>query len=214
MALAWQAGDRAAGAALLKLHSGIIYTFARRYLKWGIPLDDLLQSARYGFLKGLLTWKPDSGSLPVSWAVYYIRTELVERVAKDGYPIAVSRDAHRDNVRGVKTGKGPQDWARSAVPLDAPVDQSQGASAETRVALLVADHEPDEFQGERLALSATLMAELDKLPPREAEVLRRGVLGGESLTAIGASWGVCRERARQIEARAMERLRKRCMARA
>ena len=46
------------------------------------------------------------------------------------------------------------------------------------------------------------------LTPREFDVVRRRVIGGESCEKIGSSYGLCRQRIRQIELRGMRLLRK------
>lgn len=56
-------------------------------------------------------------------------------------------------------------------------------------------------------LRRTLAEAVGTLAPREAEVIRRRFVDGETLDAIGADLGVTRERIRAIEARALKRLR-------
>jgi RNA polymerase primary sigma factor len=65
--------------------------------------------------------------------------------------------------------------------------------------------------GSTYLLEEQLQAALDKLPPREAQILRLryGLIDGRFYTfeEVGQTFGVCRERIRQLEAKALYRLR-------
>lgn len=70
------------------------------------------------------------------------------------------------------------------------------------------------LKDERDRLQRRMLQQIDALPAREAEVVRRRHLGAspETLQAIASDWKVSIERVRQIERRAMELLRVRCLA--
>ena len=99
------------------------------------------------------------------------------------------------------------------VSLNAPVGDSESAAAVERMAMLVDDKpRPDEAAG--LALDtdrrvAWLNEALTALSERERRILRERRLADEAATleALGDRLGISKERVRQIESRAMEKLR-------
>lgn len=100
------------------------------------------------------------------------------------------------------------------VSLNAPMTESDGAGASERVEFLVDDKpradetvEEDIDGGRR---SDWLKDALVVLNPRELSILkaRRLVENGATLEALGSSLGISKERVRQIETRALEKLRK------
>lgn len=64
-----------------------------------------------------------------------------------------------------------------------------------------------ESEAMRRALPGLLDAAIQRLPEKDAEVIRRRFLGGENLDSVGAAIGRTRQRAHQIERRALIRLR-------
>ena len=97
--------------------------------------------------------------------------------------------------------------------MNAPVGDSESAGAVERMAMLVDDKpRPDEAAG--LALdtgrrTAWLNEALTALSERERKIVRERRLAEETATleALGDRLGISKERVRQIESRAMEKLR-------
>lgn len=188
-------GDRAAQSALLQLHAGAIYACARRYLRATLDLEDLAQEVRLGFLDGIRSYDPVHGTALLGWCLYYGRRAAQTHLRRQGYPMSVPHGAWREALRSGATSA----WAWAPVSLDAPGADGGEALAER----LPAGGGPDEA-------ALDLDAAIDGLTsPQDRDVIRRR-LAGESLSSIGATWTppVGRERIRQIEARAIGRVRR------
>lgn len=104
--------------------------------------------------------------------------------------------------------------ARCVVSLDTPLDSHRGVEGnQTFIDLLVSPDGDPEGLCERAELFDVVSALMEsKLSDRERDVLRRraglgDVDGGETLAEIGVHYGLVGERIRQIEARALEKLR-------
>jgi RNA polymerase primary sigma factor len=98
--------------------------------------------------------------------------------------------------------------------LDAPIDDDDSVLA--HVAAVDTETDP-ALLSESRDITEHMRAALSDLPPRECEILslRFGVRDDQSLTLeeIGQRYGVSRERIRQIEARAIDRMRVICRSR-
>lgn len=230
---AWRTADRARShlvTSALSVATGI----ARKYVRRGIELEDLVQEGTIGLMRAADMFDPRQGCPFGAYAAFWVRQQirraLVEHTRTIRVPLhVVEANGRVERVRQAftrKHGRAPS----GAELLDAtrvtPATLSAALSMEPeplrlhapspRVPdLMLLDHLTDgaPLADEKLAhasFGATLRRSLETLPSRDREVLRLrfGIDEGEhSLQEIGDRYGVGRERIRRIEARALRTMR-------
>lgn len=229
LARRWTAGDEAAGNALVEASLPFVIRIAKEYRRWGVPLEDLIQQGNLGLLRAAAKYDPSKECRLVTYAVYWIRAEIREYVIRS-YRIVrlgTTRTERRALRSFRRTGvESVEDLAESSgmplarcqmlwpllsqgdVSLDATFDDQSSAldrmpgtreSPEDEVA------RAREISGVREVLSAALAA----LGPRERRIIEARMLADEPITLeeLGSEMGVSKERVRQLEVRARERLR-------
>ncbi len=219
----------------------LVITVARRYDFGYLPLADLVQEGNIGLLKAVDRFDHRRGYRFSTYATWWIRHAIVRAIADKGRTIRVpvhmldarhrvankERDLQRRLGRAPSsdelqeaTGIGAEKLARiGSARLDRPVslDRPIGGDEDDRRLLdllrdpAAEEHGPPDEMA-RLALVQAVRAELDRLKPIEAEVIRQRFGLGDSdeertLKAIGDRYSLSRERIRQIQAQALQRLR-------
>lgn len=231
-----RAGDERALDRLIGANLRFVVSVARRYAHRGVPLEDLVNEGNLGLMRAARRYDETKGVRFLSYAVWWIRQSILGVLARDGHIVQIpagrveqarrvsrasgrlSQSLHRTpGVRDVALDLGMAerqvrevwDARRHDVSLDAPASSSDDGSL---LELLPDVKESDpSYDLERRRLGNTLAGGIQRLPEREAEVVSRyfGLDGGptETLSEIGRSMGVSRERVRAIKDRALARLR-------
>lgn len=185
------AGQRA--ARLVRDNLRLCGWIAKRFAWTGLEEDDLAQAAFFGLARAAATFEPERGSFS-TWAWWWMRNHVQREVAQMRSTIRV-----------------PQYQPASAGPpttsLAAPVGDAELGST-----LLDLGAEPPAEGAWLSMLRADVREALATLRPRDAEVveLRFGINGAghpHTLEEVARRFGVTRERVRQIEGRALDRLR-------
>jgi RNA polymerase primary sigma factor len=228
--------DRTARARLVVKNLGLVVSIARRYEHLGVDLPDLVQEGNIGLMIAVDRFDPHLGKLS-SYACWWIRQRIVSAIANQARTVrlpeyvfhaldrvnkarrdlrqALGRDPELEELAArMRVAPTRLAWIlendRADVSTDAPVGRS-----ELRLADLVEDPGAvDPFDAALASQRAQrLEGALATLKPREATVLRRRFgfdvegTGEQSLSEIGRAFGVTRERVRQIEAAALDKLR-------
>ncbi|MGZ5967220.1 MAG: sigma-70 family RNA polymerase sigma factor [Polyangiales bacterium] len=229
LAQRWRNGDQDAGRRLVEASLPFVITVATEYRRWGIPLEDLIQQGNLGLLKGALRFEPSRECRLITYAVYWIRAEIRDYVVR-GYRVVRigGSKGERRALRAYRRTREEDPEKLAAVSgIDAKrVEQLMPLFKQRDVSLDAA--EPGETPGvERLrdtkpSPEETVLQKVDNeithsriqealglLTARERWVLERRVLAdtGTTLEALGQKLGISKERVRQIEARALEKLR-------
>jgi RNA polymerase primary sigma factor len=185
-----RAGDRLAVDELVRHNLRFVVSIAKRYVRHGVPLEDLIDEGNIGLIRGLAR-------------------------AGECLPHALGREPTIEETARW-TGFPPRRIERlRQIPLRAlSIDGSAAATGEEAAFDMHALEDPRAQEFERVERdidNQRLRSYLQRLDRRGADVVRRyyGLLGDdpETLEAIGRSYGVTRERVRQLRDRAMDDLR-------
>ncbi len=225
-----RARDRMA-VANLKL----VYSIAKKYLFSGEPLDDLLQEGNIGLIKAVDRYDWRRGFKFSTYATWWIRQQVGRFVADKGKTIRIpvhvyektQRIAQAARAFELRHGHAPT-LEEIAAQVELPVRKVEALS---RLGLeplpldelpdidgLIAVHAKDQFASrdpmecvEDIQLGESIDYFLSTLKLKEENVLRMrfglGIQESMTLEEVGARLDVTRERIRQIEAKALRRLR-------
>lgn len=172
--------------------TGWVVTQARKLsMRHNVDVDDLMQEGRLGALTAAQKFDPTKGAKYFTYAVYWIRHRMdrfVKNCAKD-----VRVPVHRF-------------WEHKTFEnsLDAPV----GEDGDATLGDLMGVEEGVTHEADKADRVELLQAALAKLPERERGVLHARFFQDKTLKEIGSGLGVSRQRARQIEFKALKTLRK------
>jgi RNA polymerase sigma-32 factor len=231
LALRWRSGDREAGRRIIEACLPFVMTIALEYRRWGIPIEDIIQEGNIGLLKAADRFDPDRGCRLATYAAYWVRAEIREYVAR-GYRI-VRLGSSKNERRALRIyrktrEKDPEvlaalsgltkERATALLPLlmggDVSLERasSDGATPLERLASSASTPEEDACVAqERGQLQRALQRIVAELSPRERRIARKRWMTDEPMTLeqLGAAFGVSKERVRQIEERAKDRVRTR-----
>ena len=236
LARAAQAGDEEARRRLSEANLRLVVSVAKRYAGRGLPFLDLIQEGNLGLMKAAEKFEPDRGFKFSTYATWWIRQSITRAIADQGRTIRIPVHLVESINRVKKTagellrknGREPTaeeiaaqlemeparvrellQLAQEPVSLETPVGEEEDAHLED----FIQDEEagvPVDEAGRQL-LRRELMNVLKSLTPREERVLtlRFGLEDGQARTLeeLGKEFNVTRERIRQIEAKALRKLR-------
>jgi RNA polymerase primary sigma factor len=221
---------------LIRANARLVISVAKKYIGRGVPFLDLIQEGNIGLIRATKKFDYRRGHKFSTYATWWIRQAVSRAVADQGRTIRVpvhmgdqlnrmrrvqmrltqelGRDPSIDEVAiGMETTpdkiENLLEIARRPVSLETPIDE-EGDSTFGDFVEDVNSPAPAEEVATNL-LHEQLKGALDRLPPREAQILRLryGLEDGRvyTLEEVGQAIGVTRERVRQLEAQALNRLR-------
>jgi len=228
-------GD-AAQEHLIRANARLVISVAKKYIGRGVPFLDLIQEGNIGLIRATNKFEYQRGHKFSTYATWWIRQAVSRAVADQGRTIRVPvhMGDQLNRMRRVQLqllqelGREPKieelaasmettpdkvenllEISRRPVSLETPIDD-EGDSTFGDFVEDVNSPAPAEEVASHL-LQEQLQQALDKLPPREAQILRLryGLADGRvyTLEEVGQTIGVTRERVRQLEAQALNRLR-------
>jgi RNA polymerase primary sigma factor len=228
-------GD-AAQEHLVRANARLVISVAKKYIGRGVPFLDLIQEGNIGLIRATNKFEYQRGHKFSTYATWWIRQAVSRAVADQGRTIRVPvhMGDQLNRMRRVQLqllqelGREPTieelakgmdttpdkvenllEISRRPVSLETPIDD-EGDSTFGDFVEDVNSPAPAEEVASHL-LQEQLQQALDKLPPREAQILRLryGLADGRvyTLEEVGQTIGVTRERVRQLEAQALNRLR-------
>ncbi|MEQ8677611.1 MAG: sigma-70 family RNA polymerase sigma factor [Aggregatilineales bacterium] len=221
---------------LIRANARLVISVAKKYIGRGVPFLDLIQEGNIGLIRATNKFEYQRGHKFSTYATWWIRQAVSRAVADQGRTIRVPvhMGDQLNRMRRVQLqllqelGRDPSieelavgmettpdkvenllEIARRPVSLETPIDE-EGDSTFGDFVEDVNSPAPAEEVATHL-LHEQLQGALDRLPPREAQILRLryGLEDGRvyTLEEVGQTIGVTRERVRQLEAQALNRLR-------
>lgn len=219
-----QAGDREAGETLLNENSGLIWSVAKRFIGRGTETEDLYQLGCLGFLKAVEGFDLEFGTQFSTYAVPKIAGEI-RRFLRDDGAIKVSRSLKEQSavIKSMRThltnalGREPtvQEISRQTgyTPEEIALAETATASTESinrelgeegfSLENILADTQTEEKLVEKISLQQAI----DKLPEREAMVIKLRYFHGLTQERVSKVLDVSQVQVSRIEKKALTHLR-------
>jgi len=229
-----EAGDNTARDELVNNNLRLVISVANKYQGNGVPLDDLIQDGNIGLLRAAEKYDYRRGFRFSSYATWWIRQAVARSIGSSRQIrlpsyilIRISNLNKAGKSLEANLGREPTNH-ELAVYMDKPVEEvnelveSRDLTTVSLDTLIGPDmnrsdtlmdfiSDGNNDSGELLGLHDLIGHYLSNLTPREQYVisLRYGLDGNgvRRLTSIGKDMGVTRERIRQIEAKALKKLK-------
>lgn len=229
-------GDRDAINTLVESNLLLVVSIAKKYYNCGIPLIDLIQEGNMGLIKAAEKYDGGKGFRFSTYATYWIRQSIMKALCDQMRPIRLPSNIN-DLVNKAKKaraelfakyGKEPEEEeiakylnvevekiqialnvTQTTASLDTPIDETEDSC----LGDVIADSDTiDPIESlTKESNSEAIERVMSTLTKREAEILkmRFGIGTEKSMTLedVGTHFGVTRERIRQIENKAIRKLR-------
>ncbi len=219
-----QAGDKDARETLIVENSGLIWSVTRRFLGRGAEADDMYQLACLGFLKAVDGFNLNFGTQFSTYAVPKIAGEI-RRFLRDDGAVKVSRGI-KERASAIKSARNKLTNTLGREPTIGEIAELTGftsediAIAESATASIESIHQANgedgfalenvltDTQSEEVLLEQMALRQaIEKLPEREATVIKLRYFHGLTQQRVSKVLDVSQVQISRIEKKALEKLR-------
>lgn len=227
---------------LIKANTRLVVSIAKKYIGRGVPFLDLIQEGNLGLMKAVSKFEVERGFRFSTYATWWIRQTITRAIADQGRTIRVPVHM-TDRIRSMykvsrqleqQLGRPPTEeeiaqelqiepkrveWMQKVSWIPISLESPVGEEDDSEFGMFVEDEltPPPSQTAYQNMLRERVEQVLSTLSPREARIirLRFGLENGHpyTLEEVGQKFGLTRERIRQIEGKALRRLRHPCRSR-
>src|SRR4051812_1980890 len=230
-------GDENAFRQLIESNLRFVVAVAKKYARSGYPLHELINEGNLGLIEAVSRFDPTRGVRFITYASWWIRQAILAAIAHHGQVFSIPPKlkhelyrfdtkvadltqelGHRPSVDEISKGLGMTEadvrGMMEGPPTEVSLSALVGEESETRLEDLIEDQSVAPVDEMLIAQSfeeqlQTLLSQLDE---KERVIIeRRFGLGDrepQTLAEIGSEMNLSRERIRQIEERALNKLRR------
>ncbi|MCD6134507.1 MAG: sigma-70 family RNA polymerase sigma factor [Candidatus Omnitrophica bacterium] len=233
-------GNKKAQERLINSNLKLVVNIAKRYTHFGLPLMDLIEEGNIGLIKAVEKYYPSKGYRFSTYAAWWIRQAITRALIDKSRTIRIpvymseliSKYKKAENELTQRLGYKPsrkelaqklkfsqkkvaqiQMWFNKKLSLNLPL----GDETHAELVDVIEDESSSLEDINQFFLREKVKDMLDSLEEREKEVinLRFGITTGkpETLAEVAKKFKISRERVRQIEERALKKLREYAEAR-